>query len=121
ESGPRVALGNSPYPPTPGPESAAVSSRWHGRYDRHTGRAGRRATQPVPRIVLRPSVDRRSIALEASMRHTTQNAVGRRALIKGTAMLALSAAPRAHAQAPTPEAVTRLAGGAVWPPGAGYL
>jgi Enoyl-CoA hydratase/isomerase len=42
------------------------------------------------------------------MRHTTANAVGRRALIKGTAMLALSAAPRAQAQAPTPEAVTRL-------------
>src|SRR5206468_9921900 len=35
-------------------------------------------------------------------------AVGRRAIIKGTAMLALSATTRAHGQVPQPEAATRL-------------
>jgi enoyl-CoA hydratase len=43
------------------------------------------------------------------MRNTASNAVGRRALIKGTAMLALSATTRAQGQAPPPEAATRLA------------
>ncbi len=43
------------------------------------------------------------------MRNTASNAVGRRALIKGTAMLALSATTRAQGQTPPPEAVTRLA------------
>ena len=38
----------------------------------------------------------------------TSKAAGRRALIKGTAMLALSATTRASGQAPQPEAATRL-------------
>ena len=43
------------------------------------------------------------------MQNSSPKVVGRRALIKGTAMLALSATTRAQGQAPPPEAATRLA------------
>src|SRR5438270_101031 len=42
------------------------------------------------------------------MENTSSKAAGRRALIKGTAMLALSATTRAQSQTPQPEAATRL-------------
>jgi len=43
------------------------------------------------------------------MQHTTPKIVGRRALLKGTAMLAVAATARAQGQAPAADPVTRLA------------
>jgi enoyl-CoA hydratase/carnithine racemase len=67
------------------------------------------ASKERMRIALRPPPDHRNMRYRGLMQNTLPKAVGRRALLKGTAMLAVAATARAQGQAPAAEPVTTLA------------